>query len=65
MNAREYKKLENVTSSTTSKWIFRIFCTHEYVAYILDKNCFEKEHKHLYITCSKCGKQYICKNLFE
>ena len=65
MNSREYKPFENATSEHAAHWIFRKFCKHTFVAHRLDKNLFEKENKHLYITCTRCGEQYICNEIFN
>lgn len=63
MNSREYKKLKKGTPPFARHWLFRLFCKHEFVIHRLDEDLFED--KSLYVTCNKCGEQYICDNFFE
>lgn len=62
MKAREYKKFEE--ANLTTNWFVRMFCKHEFVGHRLDDSFFDTEHLYLYITCGKCGEQYICNNFF-
>ena len=63
MNSREYKKLKIATPPFASHWLFRLFCKHEFVIHRLDKELFED--KSLYVTCNRCGEQYICNEFFN
>jgi formylmethanofuran dehydrogenase subunit E len=65
MKARKYKKFENATPNVASHWLFRLICKHEFVGHRLDEKLFEREYNHLYITCKKCGEQYISKDFFD
>jgi len=63
LKAREYKMLQE--ASPRNNWLKRFFCKHLFVAHRLDKILFEYDADNLYITCKKCGQQYIIKKFFD
>ena len=65
MKAREYRKLKDAPTKLHRFSVIRmLFCRHEFVLHRLDKELFENSDD-LYVTCSKCDRQYISKNFFE
>jgi len=65
MEAREYKYLREATAEIVSDCkLKRRLCKHDFVASRLDKFLFPDDADNLYITCIKCGQQYIIDKLF-
>lgn len=65
MKAREYLPLREATPETVSSGkLKRRLCKHEFVAHRLDEFLFGDDANNLYITCKKCGQQYIIDKLF-
>jgi len=64
MKSREYKHFDKCTPKTSANFI-RLFCNHHFVAHRLDEFLFPDSKSDLYITCNKCGTQYICKKFFN
>lgn len=63
LKAREYKISHE--ASPKNNLIKQFFCKHSFVAHRLDKGLFEYDADDLYITCQKCGQQYIFKKFFD